>query len=269
MRSLSPQSDTRRAFGCVLKGRTIMNRKRLLIGAVLILIVVLAGFVIWAGTPAGALMDTTTTALQSGDNVTVTRERWLTFTPDIRPQTGFIFYPGGRVLPEAYSPVLRAIAEAGYLVVAPAMPLNLAVFAPNTADEIIAAYPSIETWVIGGHSLGGAMAADYAHNNIDDIAGLVLWASYPQESDSLADTTLSVVSIYGTLDGLATPEKVAASRDYLPADAVFVALEGGNHAQFGDYGDQGGDNPAQISRDDQQAQISTATLELLAGVEDS
>jgi pimeloyl-ACP methyl ester carboxylesterase len=240
--------------------------RRVLIGIGILLIISLAGFVIWAATPAGTLMETTVTALESSNTITVTQEQWLAFTPNTPPQTGFIFYPGGRVLPEAYAPILRQISEAGYLVIAPAMPLNLAVFGPNTADEIIAAYPDIGTWVIGGHSLGGAMAAGYARNHLDSIAGLVLWASYPQESDSLAETTLPVVSIYGTRDGLATPDKIEASRVYLPAETVFVSLEGGNHAQFGDYGEQDSDHPAQISRTEQQGQILTATLALLAEV---
>jgi len=96
------------------------------------------------------------------------------------------------------------------------------------------------------------------------VKGLLLWASYPAASDDLSDLDLAVISIYGTLDGLASEEEVVDSRDLLPADTRWVAVEGGNHAQFAWYGPQSGDNPATISRDDQQELVVAATLDLLA-----
>jgi dienelactone hydrolase len=125
-------------------------------------------------------------------------------------------------------------------------------------------YPKITRWVIGGHSLGGSMAASYVDRNPGEIAGLILWASYPGESDDLSDQRIPVTSIYGTMDGLTTPDKIFASRSLLPEDADFVPIEGGNHAQFGWYGPQGGDNPASINRDTQQSQIVMATLVFLS-----
>jgi hypothetical protein len=92
---------------------------------------------------------------------------------------------------------------------------------------------------------------------------LVLWAAYPAESDDLSGQDLAVVSIYGTRDGLATPDKIDASRPLLPPDTRWVAIEGGNHARFGWYGPQNGDNPATISREDQQRQVVAATVNLL------
>ncbi len=87
-----------------------MSRKwlrRIGLTVLVLLIVGAAGFVIWAGTPAGALMPAALTALESDSTVTVTTEPWLTFTPDEPASTAFIFYPGGRVLPEAYAPGSR------------------------------------------------------------------------------------------------------------------------------------------------------------------
>ncbi len=75
------------------------------------------------------------------------------------------------------------------------------------------------------------------------------------------------MSVYGTLDGLATGEKIEASRALLPADTTWAPIAGGNHAQFGWYGDQAGDNPAAISRIEQQNQIVAATLALLKRIE--
>lgn len=241
---------------------------RAVVALVFVFVVAAVGFVAWAGTPSGALLPTVPPALESGAGVTVSNDHWLTFAPadSDASRTGFIFYPGGRVLAEAYAPVLRQIAEAGYLVVAPAMPLNLAVLAPETASKVMDAHPEIEHWVIGGHSLGGAMAATYAHAHPERVDGLVLWASYPQDSDSLAETGMTVASIYGTLDGVASLDNIDASRGDFPTDAAFVAIEGGNHAQFGDYGDQSGDNPATITRAEQQVQAAAATLTVLAAV---
>ncbi|MEZ4737454.1 MAG: alpha/beta fold hydrolase [Caldilineaceae bacterium] len=102
------------------------------------------------------------------------------------------------------------------MVIVP-MPLNLAAFAPNRAQEVIAAYPTIQQWAIGGHSLGGAMAAAFAADHPDAVDALILWASYPGQQDSLARRSdLAVTSIYGTQDGLATVEKLEAARSLLP-----------------------------------------------------
>jgi hypothetical protein len=107
------------------------------------------------------------------------------------------------------------------------------------------------------------MAANFAKNHPGAVQGLALWAAYPASSDDLSSSGLRVVSITGSLDGLATSEKIEASRQLLPADTTWAPIAGGNHAQFGWYGNQAGDNPASISRSDQQAQIVAATLILL------
>jgi pimeloyl-ACP methyl ester carboxylesterase len=143
------------------------------------------------------------------------------------------------------------------------MPLNLAVFNPGAAAGVIAAHPEIKHWAVGGHSLGGSMAANFVFTHPDAVDGLVLWASYPAASNNLSVTAVRVLSISGTLDGLSTPEKMAASRPLLPADTVWVPIAGANHAQFGWYGPQSGDNPATITREEQQQQIVQATISFL------
>jgi pimeloyl-ACP methyl ester carboxylesterase len=107
------------------------------------------------------------------------------------------------------------------------------------------------------------MAAHFVATHPGAVDGLVLWAAYPASSDDLSQSGVRVVSISASLDGLATPEKIAASRPLLPADTVWVTIEGGNHAQFGWYGPQSGDAPAAIPREAQQAQIVEATVALL------
>ena len=229
----------------------------------LLLVLFAAGFVVWGETPAQP-MPQALAATNSDAQVNVSSGQWLVFTPSAsEPTTGFIIYPGGRVDYRAYAPAAHQIAAQGYLVVIVRMPLNLAVFGVNTAQDVQAAYPQIRRWAIGGHSLGGSMAATFAKNHADAVQGLALWASYPATSDDLSDSDLHVVSIYGSEDGLATLEKIEASRPYLPAGTTWVQIAGGNHAQFGWYGDQAGDNPASISRPDQQAQVVAATLGML------
>lgn len=246
-----------------------MSKKRLLkfglIGLLIGLIILMAGFVIWASIPPAPLLAEVDQALISDTAVTVSESPWLIFEPKTAYDTAFIFYPGGKVPPQAYAPALKAIAEAGYLGIIVPMPLNLAVFNPYAANDVIQAYPDVKHWAIGGHSLGGAMAATFADQEPYPVEGIVFWAAYPAEANRLDDLTdLAVTSIYATNDGLANPEKIEANRPFLPPQTEWVAIEGGNHAQFAWYEFQEGDGVASISREEQQAQTIAATLALLA-----
>lgn len=223
-----------------------------------------AGFVVWGMTAPGP-MPQAEAALTSNPRVTVDIGKWMVFGPaDRQPNVGLVFYPGGRVQPRSYAPAAWDIASRGYLVVIVPMPLNLAVLAPDAAGEVIAAFPTVRAWAVGGHSLGGAMAARFAHTHPGAVRGLVLWAAYPAAGNSLAASGLAVVSVSASRDGLSTPAKIDASRPHLPPDTRWRAIEGGNHAQFGWYGEQDGDQAATISRESQQEQAVEATFELLA-----
>jgi pimeloyl-ACP methyl ester carboxylesterase len=231
-------------------------------------VLVTAGTVIWSRLQHEAMPEALN-ALKSDGQVSLSDERWLVFAPASQAaHTGLVLYPGAFVDPRAYAPTARDIAAEGYLVVIVPMPLNLAVLGANRAKAVIDAYPKVDRWVVGGHSLGGAMSARYAHRNPDAVQGLALWAAYPASSDDLSVRSLSVTSIYGTRDGLTTPAKVDASRPLLPASTEWKAIKGGNHAQFGWYGPQSGDGVATVSREEQQAQIVSATATLLAKVKD-
>lgn len=210
-------------------------------------------------------------ALVSDANVTVTQGDQYVFTPTGQtPDTGFIIYPGGLVDPVAYAPTARDLAELGYLVILDKAPLDLAVIDPGAASDIMAAHPDIEAWAIGGHSLGGAMAADFIARNPGVMDGLALWAAYPAGNRDLSGfNDLQVVSVSGSNDGLATPADIEDSRSRLPANTTFVVIEGGNHTQFGSYGEelQSGDNPATISPEDQRAQTVAATAAMLEAID--
>jgi hypothetical protein len=246
-----------------------MKRKILLASSIVFVLFILAigGFVVWANDASGPMPEAVQ-ALESTNTVQVETEPWLIFKPvGQEPTTGYIFYPGGKVDPRSYAPMAQSIAEQGYLVVIPPMPLNLAVLAPGEAADVIAAFPEIETWVIGGHSLGGSMAANYAKKHPDQISGLALLASYPASSDDLSQNDLEVLSMYGSHDQVADYAKIYASKALLPADTRFIPVEGGNHAGFGWYGPQSGDGEATISRKEQQAQVVQATLIWLKEIE--
>ena len=202
--------------------------------------------------------------MQSDSQVFASAENgWVIFFPadGPQPEMGLIFYPGGRVDYRAYAPVLRLIAAQGYFVALVPAPLNLAFFDVNASARVIAQYPEVQDWAVGGHSLGGVAASSYAANH-PDIKGIVFWASYPA-NDALKLMDAKALSIYGTNDGLAAIATIDESRALLPADAQFVAIEGGNHAQFGSYGLQAGDNEAAISPEEQWAQVAQATVEFL------
>lgn len=234
-----------------------------LVGIVLaVLVVIVAGGYLWLSDLADPMPEAQA-AMASDTAVAVSTAGRLTFQPAEPASTGFIFYPGGRVSPEAYAPPLRAIAEAGHLSVIVSVPFGLAVLDPDAADGVIEAHPEIDRWVIGGHSLGGAMAAQYAAGHADAIDGLALWGAYPADGTDLSESGLVTTSVYATEDGLATVDEIEASAAQLPADTAFVRIEGGNHAGFGWYGEQDGDGEATISREEQQAQTIEATLAVL------
>jgi hypothetical protein len=239
------------------------SRKRFwiaVLAAVLVLAAAGSSFVFWALNIPGA-EGPALEAVKEADASRLDRSQALTFVPEKgQAELGLIFYPGGRVPPEAYAPLAAGLAAQGYLVSIPRMTLNLAVFESSAAEQVIEAYPEVSLWVIGGHSLGGAMAAEYAFKHPDQIAGLVLLGSFPPSSADLSSSSLQVLSLYGTRDGLATPEEVLGASSLLPPDTTWYAIEGGNHAGFGYYGPQKGDLSPLISREEQGEQVKQQIL---------
>jgi hypothetical protein len=242
----------------------VRRRAKIILATVIVIpLTLVAGFLIWAYTPLGPMPEALS-ALLSDENVVVSIDTWIVFQPlNMTKATGFIIYPGARIDPRSYAPIAYTLAEGGFIVVIVPMPLNLAVFGSDLANDVIRAYPSVESWAIGGHSLGGSMAATFVHKHPTVVKGIALWASYPSAADNLSGLTINATSIFGTLDGLTSLADINASRSVLPPNTVFVEIVGGNHAQFGWYGPQSGDNLATITRESQQEQIVEATLALL------
>ena len=186
----------------------------------------------------------------------------LAFIPE-DAETGLIFYPGGKVEYTAYTPLMRALADNGVLGVLVRMPLNLAVLDLNAAKGIPEQYPQIKHWYIGGHSLGGSMAASHAANNTSAYDGLVLLASY--STADLRASGLPVISIFGSEDGVLNMEKYAEYRRNFPTVFEEHIIEGGCHAGFGSYGPQDGDGVPTITGEEQMAK----TVQLLTAFFDS
>lgn len=188
---------------------------------------------------------------------------FIPLKPDA-PPFGFILYPGAKVPKEAYSYLARAIAQAGYPAVLVGVPLGFAIFGTESASRPIAALPDVKKWVIGGHSLGGVAAALYAKKHQDLVVGIVFLASYPPGGASLADTRIQALSISASNDMQATREKIAKAKPLLPESASYMVVDGGNHAQFGDYGPQRGDGAAEIAPSRQQMETADSVLAFLA-----
>ena len=175
-------------------------------------------------------------------------EKTAVFAPE-GATTGLIFYPGGKVEFTAYLPLMAELAENGVLCVLAGMPFHLAVFDINAADGIREQYPEIEKWYIGGHSLGGSMAASYLSRHTDDFSGLVLLGSY--STADLSDGAVDVLSLYGSEDGVMNREKYAKYKSNLPSDFTEIEIAGGCHAYFGMYGEQDGDGVPTLSAAEQ------------------
>jgi pimeloyl-ACP methyl ester carboxylesterase len=230
------------------------------------LLIILVGVYLFTLSPVGPLPEALP-YMQSTDKVQVKTGDYAWFQPAVNPaKIGFIVYPGGRVDYRSYAPLAAGLASKGWPVAVVPMPLDLAVLAPDKARQVIAEHPEVTRWVIGGHSLGGTMAARYAVQNPGDISGIVFLASYPAD-DKLAATSLPVLTIFASEDGLVTAEDREKYRPRFPTSTEWVMISGGNHAGFGWYGKQEGDNTASISLEEQGTQVLQAVDRFMEKVE--
>ena len=245
--------------------KKIFKNKKIIIISVVCLVTVL---VLGAVCAAGALYlgdyyradENAIAVFAPEENITVrTLEGGdVAFIPQ-NAKTGIIFYPGGKVEHNAYQPLMAELARNGILCILVKMPFNLAVLDVNAADGLCDVFPEVTEWYIGGHSLGGSMAATYLEGNNDDFEGLILLGSY--STSDLSDTDLNVISIYGSEDKIMNREKYRENKGNLPSGFVEVVIEGANHAQFGYYGHQDGDGTPKISAEEQISK----TVEIILG----
>ena len=170
----------------------------------------------------------------------------VAYVPNGEIKAGLVFYPGGRVEYTAYEPLLKACAEKGIVCIVIKMPQNLAIFGINKGVDAVKHFPNVKNWYIGGHSLGGSMAATCASNHEDIFEGVVLLAAYATNDI----TNLKVLSIYGTNDGVLSKNRYRNNSDNIPVNSDYV-ITGGNHAYFGMYGEQKNDGQATITNIEQ------------------
>jgi len=215
------------------------------VGVVALLLLAGVAFYLYFGVLAHHAPPAVSEEVRADPGVTV-EERYGGYVvrdADLEPERlGIVFYPGARVAPDAYLPSAAAIAtRANATVVVPGMPANLAVLAPSRADAVLAGEPGVERWVVGGHSLGGAMACRYAADNA--VEGLLLVGAYCDRPVR----GMPALSVVGTRDVVLNRERFAASMGNLPASSAVVRVEGMNHSQAGWYGGQRGDQPARLT----------------------
>jgi hypothetical protein len=228
--------------------------KRILLALLALILLLAAAFFAYAAVYRRA--DETALALL--DNSAIRRDGNLTIlTPDAGSGSGagLIFYPGGKVEETAYLPLLEHLRESGVTCVLVKVPFRLAVFDINAADKVYGRVPGVSSWYIGGHSLGGAMASSYAAGNESRLHGLILLGAYP-----VNDSPIETLCVYGS-------EDIQLDLSKLAGVANVLRIEGGNHAQFGNYGPQEGDGAATISRESQQEQAVAAMLAFMRDAE--
>jgi predicted alpha/beta-hydrolase family hydrolase len=237
------------------------KRKIYIIGVILLVLAIVAACAIYLSDYYRADEGSEATFLQT-ENISVStlKNGSIVFEPE-GATTGFIFYPGGKVEHHAYEQLMAELARKGILCVLVKMPFNLAVLDMNAADGIQEQYPHIESWYIGGHSLGGSMAASYLKKNTEAYDGLVLLGAY--STADLSDASLGVLSIYGSEDKVMNREKYNECISNLPDDFTEIVIEGGCHAYFGTYGAQDGDGTPTVTVSEQIDVTADAIAELI------
>ena len=235
-----------------------------------LLLVLAAIVVICAGFAASSLLTKRPAAeamavYQEAFDATVIREEAdgaVTISPRADPRkTGIIFYVGAQITPDAYTPLLAELAEAGYPCFIPKLNCNMASMEPGAAREIIRDHPEILRWYIAGHSMGGLTASGFATDHPDEVQGLILLAAYTNRD--LTGTALPVLSIYGDADGVLNQELYEKRLCWYPENFEEYVIEGGNHAQYGDYGKQPRDKEATVSAQEQRKQTAEFILDWL------
>lgn len=206
--------------------------------------------------------ETALAALDGDDAVAVSSTGGILRFDGPGERTALLFMPGAKVEAKAYAPLMRAVAQGGVdcFVVSP--PANIAFLGEGQLEDCLAAN-HYEHWVLGGHSLGGVVASSYVASHPERADGLVLLASYAPQP---IDERIRVCSIYGTEDGVLDLNK-ASGFNISPKGSAVLVLEGGNHADYGNYGPQKGDHPGTLGAQRQQAQTAQAILELAGSLE--
>ena len=229
------------------------HKRRITLAAILLMVLVgLVGGFLWYASDYYPAQDVALAVLaQDGDSITV-QDNLTILSTQAPSDTALIFYPGAKVEATAYLPLLDQIRQLGVTCILVDMPFRMAIFAPNAAQGVMEQFADIQHWYLAGHSMGGAMASQFAADHPDQVEGLILLGAYLYGDYPPADT----LTIYGSLN--------QSVEDQLDYTENVVEIPGGNHAQFGNYGPQKGDPPASITAAEQQAETVAAIQAFLA-----
>ncbi len=220
------------------------------LGILLAVLVLLTGAFFWYVSDYYRAEDVALAVMNDGSGITV-QDNLTVLAPSVPGDTALIFYPGAKVEAQAYLPLLDSLRQTGLTCILVDMPFHMAIFDADAAQDVIAQFPQYSHWYIAGHSMGGAMASQFAADHPDEVDGLILLGAYIYGDYPPADT----LTVYGSLN-----QSVEDKLDYTEN---VVEIQGGNHAQFGNYGPQKGDAPATISAEEQQAQTVEAVTEFI------
>lgn len=234
------------------KRHSIRHKKLwIFLAAVLLVCAGLAGAFAWYVSDYYRAEDTALEVLAQNNNITV-QDNLTVLSPSYPTDTALIFYPGAKVEAEAYLPLLDQIRQTGVTCILVHMPFNMAIFDWDAAEDILPRFPEIRHWYMAGHSMGGAMASQFASEHPEQLDGLILLGAYIY-GDYPDDDALTV---YGSLN--------QSVEDHIDYTENIVEIQGGNHAQFGNYGPQKGDLPATISAQEQQEQTVAAIEDFIS-----
>jgi len=243
--------------------------KKYLITGITILILIVAGYSVRYLTSSLQPTESETNLYQISQ--VEEAKDWFYFPANTESNRAVILYQGAKVEAKAYTSLATEIQHKGYHVFISKMPFNIAFFDKTIATKIINIYPEITDFYIGGHSLGGVVAADYVYKNQDNnkIKGLYFLASYPNKDFSKTD--IPMLAIFAENDGLIDIGKRQEykSNSSHSEDNVFVILKGANHAQFGNYGNQKGDNAPTIPLHQQHSETAKLIDQWIMKVENS
>ena len=235
-----------------MNNRKLPASKKLTValGIVVLLLAVCAGAFFWYVSDYYPAEDVALEVMAQDSGITV-QDNLTILSPSVPSDTAIIFYPGAKVEAEAYLPLLDQIRQTGVTCILVHMPFHMAIFDADAAEGVMEQFPEIQHWYMAGHSMGGAMASRFAADHPEEIDGLILLGAYIY-GDYPDENTLTV---YGSLN--------QSVEDHIDYTENIVEIEGGNHAQFGNYGPQKGDLPATISTEEQQAQTVDAIEQFL------
>ena len=236
-----------------MKTKRMSRRKKWLLtgGIFLLLLAIPAGAFFWYVSDYYRAEDVALEVIAQDSTIEVQDNLTILSAP-YPTDTAIIFYPGAKVEAEAYLPLLDQIRQLGVTCILAHMPFHMAIFDANAAEEVMEQFPEYQHWYMAGHSMGGAMASQFAADHPDEVDGLILlgayiYGDYPEEN---------TLTIYGSLN--------QSVEDHIDYTENIVEIQGGNHAQFGNYGLQKGDLPATISAEEQQRQTVKAIEAFLA-----